>query len=220
MNLNLLLISVILISCSPFTIAEEGEDNPDRAPLEASVGSIAPDFTLVDTENNTFNLSDYRGELVVIEMMATWCGLCKDMADGALMAINNDVNDGDLVGVRIISIGVDRDENNTDLKNLSTERGYHWQHAIDTNSSQVAEMYDALPVPTTAIIDSDGYLHFLERGSIPEYDLRLNIAVIQKCGDLMADCPEAIDDTSRFSIPSLSIVIVSTLLVLISRRRF
>ena len=219
MNLNLLLISVILISCLPFTIAEEGEDNPDRAPLEASGGSIAPDFTLVDTENNTFNLSDYRGDLVIIEMMATWCGLCKNMADGALMAINNDINDGDLLNVRIISIGVDRDENNTALKNLSTERGYHWQHAIDTNSSQVAEMYDALPVPTTAIIDSDGYLHFLERGSIPEYDLRSNIANIQTCGTI-SSCPEEKEDSSRFSIPSLSIIAVSTLLVLISQKRF
>ena len=218
MNLNLLLVSVILISSLPFTIAEGDEDNSENQ--QASVGSIAPDFTLVDTENNTFNLSDYRGELVLIEMMATWCGLCKNMADGALMAINNDINDGDLVGVRIISIGVDRDENNTDLKNLSTERGYHWQHAIDTNSSQVAEMYDALPVPTTAIIDSDGYLHFLERGSISEYDLRSNIAVIQECGDLMADCPEAVDDSSRFSIPSLSIVATSTLLFLVARKRF
>ena len=218
MNLNLLLVSVILISSLPFTIAEGDEDNSENQ--QASVGLIAPDFTLVDTENNTFNLSDYRGELVVIEMMATWCGLCKNMADGALMAINNDINDGDLVGVRIISIGVDRDENNTDLKNLSTERGYHWQHAIDTNSSQVAEMYDALPVPTTAIIDSDGYLHFLERGSISEYDLRSNIAVIQECGDLMADCPEVVEDSSRFSIPSLSIVATVTLLFLVVRKRF
>ncbi len=218
MNLNLLLVSVILISSLPFTIAEGDEDNSENQ--QASVGLIAPDFTLVDTENNTFNLSDYRGELVVIEMMATWCGLCKNMADGALMAINNDIDDGDLVGVRIISIGVDRDENNTDLKNLSTERGYHWQHAIDTNSSQVAEMYDALPVPTTAIIDSDGYLHFLERGSISEYDLRSNIAVIQECGDLMADCPEAVEDSSSFSIPSLSIVATSTLLFLVARKKF
>ena len=218
MNLNLLLVSVILISSLPFTIAEGDEDNSENQ--QASVGSIAPDFTLVDTENNTFNLSDYRGELVLIEMMATWCGLCKNMADGALMAINNDINDGDMVGVRIISIGVDRDENNTDLKNLSTERGYHWQHAIDTNSSQVAEMYDALPVPTTAIIDPEGYLVFLERGSISEYDLRSNIAVIQECGDLMADCPEAIEDSSRFSIPSLSIVATSTLLFLVARKKF
>ena len=216
MNLNLLLVSVILISSLPFTIAEGDEDNSENQ--QASVGSIAPDFTLVDTENNTFNLSDYRGELVLIEMMATWCGLCKNMADGALMAINNDINDGDMVGVRIISIGVDRDENNTDLKNLSTERGYHWQHAIDTNSSQVAEMYDALPVPTTAIIDSDGYLHFLERGSISEYDLRSNIANIQTCGNI-SSCSEE-EDSSRFSIPSLSIVAVSTLLVLVARKRF
>ena len=216
MNLNLLLVSVILISSLPFTIAEGDEDNSENQ--QASVGSIAPDFTLVDTENNTFNLSDYRGELVLIEMMATWCGLCKNMADGALMAINNDINDGDMVGVRIISIGVDRDENNTDLKNLSTERGYHWQHAIDTNSSQVAEMYDALPVPTTAIIDPEGYLVFLERGSISEYDLRSNIANIQTCGNI-SSCSEE-EDSSRFSIPSLSIVAVSTLLVLVARKRF
>ena len=217
MNLNLLLVSVILISSLPFTFAEGDEDNLENQ--QAGVGSIAPDFTLVDTENNTFNLSDYRGEIVLIEMMATWCGVCKSMADSTLMAINNDINDDDLVDVRIISIGVDRDENNTDLKNLSTERGYHWQHAIDTDSSQIAEIYDALPVPMIAIVDSDGYLVFLERGSISEYDLRSNINNLQTCG-LISGCSEGEKESSRFSIPSLSMVATATLLLLVARKRY
>ena len=163
MNLNLLLISVILISSLPFTVAEGDEDNSEIQ--QASVGSIAPDFTLVDTENNTFNLSDYRGELVVIEMMATWCGLCKNMADGALMAINNDINDGDLVDVRIISIGVDRDENNTDLKNLSTERGYHWQHAIDTNFLSLRDKTANKELASRRDVSLDkGYITFFIHG--------------------------------------------------------
>lgn len=189
------------------------------SPDTATVGSLAPDFTLVDTEGNIFNLSDYRGELVLIEMMATWCGVCKNMADGALMAINNDVNDGDLVGVRVLSIGVDRGESSEDIAGMAVERGYLWQHAIDIDSSQIAEIYDALPVPMVAIVDSDGYLVFLERGSISEYDLRSNINNLQTCG-LISSCSEEVEDSSRFSIPSLSTMAILTILFLVARKKF
>ena len=39
----------------------------------------APDFTLTDTNGNTFNLSDFRGKVVVLDLMATWCGSCQQV---------------------------------------------------------------------------------------------------------------------------------------------
>ena len=46
---------------------------------EVEVGKEAPDFTLIDTDGNEFNLSDYEGEkVIVLEFMSMKCGTCKN----------------------------------------------------------------------------------------------------------------------------------------------
>jgi peroxiredoxin len=39
-------------------------------------GKEAPDFMLMDTNGNTYNLSDYKGEKVYVKYWASWCSIC------------------------------------------------------------------------------------------------------------------------------------------------
>ena len=45
--------------------------------LGGTVEGNAPDFTLTDTDDNSFNLSDFEGKVVVLDLMATGCEPCK-----------------------------------------------------------------------------------------------------------------------------------------------
>jgi len=138
---------------------------PDLSILE--LGREAPEFTLTDTEGQEFSLSDYRGDVVVLDMMATWCGTCQMLAQDALVPLHETQE------VTILSIGVDRTETNSMLRGHATENNYTWLHAIDTDTAQVEERYGVYPVPLVVVVDAEGIVTFISRGYI-EYAVLFN----------------------------------------------
>lgn len=127
----------------------------------------APDFTLTDTDGKSFKLSDFRGKVVILDFMATWCGPCKE-----LITTLKDVRSA-YPEVIIISIDVDLSESNQKLKDFKESSNADWIFAIDTDG--ISAKYDVVGIPKTVIINLKGEIASIDTGSTPYSELSQEI---------------------------------------------
>ncbi len=87
-----------LIAGSAVTNAADEQDaaTSDAEPQKvtvATIGKLAPDFTLTDEDGTEYSLSDYKGKIVVLEWYNPDCPYVKAAhMKGALKDQGNDIN--------------------------------------------------------------------------------------------------------------------------------
>lgn len=140
--------------------------------------SIAAEFTVVTTEGEIVNLSDFKGEKVIlIDFMATTCGPCTVMADESILPLyEEELGNNSELEIISISVWVDID-NNEKLGNHQDEKGFAWKHAMD--SDNVSAKYGAYEIPYVVIVDKTGNLTYKNNGVTSYETLRseVNLAI-------------------------------------------
>ena len=137
----------------------------------------APDFEAQwvggDNDGDNFKLSDLQGKVVVLDLMATTCAPCKNIADDVLTPLYEDYKDDDSVIIISLSVGEDTPEG---LLAYGEEHGYHWAHALDINK-EAFEKYNGMKIPKVVIIDPDGNIVFDQSSNqIPLEDVEQTVA--------------------------------------------
>ena len=136
---------------------------------KVEVGNEAPDFTLMDTEGNEFNLSDYEGEKVlVLEFMNMNCGTCKNFEKDAMKSYCNESMPED---VEVISVTQTKNADESELAERTDEMGWRFMKG----SSEMTDTFGADRSPTVVIIDKDGVITFSESGSMSKSELEEKI---------------------------------------------
>lgn len=123
----------------------------------------APDFTLESRQGENLRLEDFRGEVVMLNFWASWCGPCRQemplMDD--LYARYKDL------GFTILAVNVD--ENRDEAHRFLDKVPVSYPILYDPESD-VSELYEVQAMPTTVMIDRDGNARFLHRGFQPGYE--------------------------------------------------
>jgi cytochrome c biogenesis protein CcmG/thiol:disulfide interchange protein DsbE len=114
------------------------------------IGTIAPDFTVQDSDRKV-TLSQFRGNVVVLNFWATWCPPCVEELP-SLMAMQTRMKDKGVI-VLAVSIDVDSDSYYRFIK----ERDVNLLTVRDPEQKSSA-LYGTFGWPETYIIDRNGVL--------------------------------------------------------------
>jgi len=162
-------------------------------------GSSAPDFEAQwvggDDDGETFQLSDLQGKVVILDLMATTCSPCKDIADDMLIPLHEKYKDDPGVVIISLSVGEDTPEG---LLAYSEEHGYNWAHALDINK-EAFEAYNGIKIPKVVIIDPSGDL---------VYEKSSNKIPLQEVEDTVASAKSGLADTINLQSGSIWLMAV------------
>ncbi len=127
------------------------------APAAVTVQAPAPDFTLRNTEGRNLRLKEQRGQVVLVNFWASWCGPCKQE-----MPHFNRLHDKyRSAGFVLLGVNIDED---AQLGAATAGRwGLKFPVLLDTDKT-VVRQYDLGSMPATVLIDRDGRVRHLHRG--------------------------------------------------------
>lgn len=166
---------------------------------------LAPNFTLLDIDGNTFTLSDQRGKVVLIDF--TWPpGGPNQVMQEELKEIRNHFNEQELV---IISIDIEESDTNEDLRTFKMTYGGDWSYARDTQDLRTS--YGLEVTPTEYVIDVNGYVHSRTLG-VTQWEDMVDEIEDAKTG---YEPPETDLDLTLLVLAILIIVVVVIVVVLV-----
>lgn len=131
----------------------------------------APDFLLSDLEGNIFDLSAFSGQVIMLTFWGTWCGPCRrEIPD--FIKLYDEYNDD---GLEIVGVAV-QSGTPENIKRFSDYYKINYTILTDIDRYETYRAFNdygrvtgvgTRAVPTTFLIDRDGYIVKTYRGARP-----------------------------------------------------
>ena len=127
------------------------------------IGAAAPDFALKSSSGKNLKLSEHRGEVVMINFWATWCGPCRQ----ELPLLNRLHEQYRKTGFTLL--GVNIDDRQDAAQDMAKKLGITFPVLFDTDK-RVSRLYDVNAMPSTVLIDRDGKVRYIHLGYRAGYE--------------------------------------------------
>jgi peroxiredoxin len=125
-----------------------------------STSAPAPQFSLAARGGKTINLAQYKGQVVMINFWATWCGPCRQ----EMPLLESIYKQYHKAGFTLLGVNVEPDAKPAEdyLKAIPVS----FPILFDTKS-EVSKMYEVSGMPSTIIVDRKGNVRVIHHGYKP-----------------------------------------------------
>lgn len=126
-------------------------------------GKPAPDFALKSATGENLRLSEYRGDVVMVNFWATWCGPCRQ----EMPILDELFARYQRAGFRLFGINIDDDQQRA--MQMVEELGVDFPVLFDSRK-EVSRLYAVEAMPVTLLLDRAGTIRHVHHGYKPGYE--------------------------------------------------
>src|ERR1017187_6556940 len=130
------------------------------AAFAADTGGPAPAVTLTAPSGGQTALSQDKGQVVLVNFWATWCGPCQQ----EMPLLDQMYKKYKPAGFTLIGVNVDKEE--PAVKELLARKPVSFPVLLDP-ANQVSKAYHVEEMPSSVIIDRKGDIRYIHRGYRP-----------------------------------------------------
>ena len=166
----LLALGLTLIGIAAFFILRDIPSQNELSTVPVQVNFPAPELTLTDTQGNSHALADYQGQVVLVNLWATWCMPCKEEMP-ALQAFYDKYQKNGFV-----IIAVNDGDPTVDVLQFVKEHELTFPIWLDPTYVATEQAFKTLNLPSSFVIDPDGTTRLMWMGGISRTMLEKHVA--------------------------------------------
>jgi cytochrome c biogenesis protein CcmG, thiol:disulfide interchange protein DsbE len=129
---------------------------------------MMPAIALEQVGGGMWRLEEHRGQVVLINYWATWCGPCREEMPGLVRL----VRERGPMGLAVVGVSIDEGDRGK-VKAFADGFGVNYPVAFPEEMSQMAMGMEG--VPTTVLVDRQGRVAKTYVGAVSERDFRTDV---------------------------------------------
>ncbi|MBI1195901.1 MAG: redoxin domain-containing protein [Gammaproteobacteria bacterium] len=127
------------------------------------ISGAAPDFTLKSRSGKNLKLSEYRGQVVMLNFWASWCGPCRQ----EMPLLEQLYQRYQAMGFTILAVNVE--DTSGDALKMLKDVPVNFPVLFDSDN-RISDTYGIEAMPSTILVDRDGNMRFEHLGYMPGYE--------------------------------------------------
>lgn len=148
--LILLGLGLLLIVASVFYLLQDATPQTELAVVPVRVDFSAPELTLTNTQGTPTSLADYRGQVVLVNLWATWCPPCKEEMPALESFYNKHKKDG------FVIVAINDGDPEADVLQFVKDYNLTFPVWLDPKYIATEQAFKTLNLPSSFVIDRNG----------------------------------------------------------------